>query len=67
MDAAGQRYELGRGAALLLAHCTALARFDELRPSPYDRLESVLGLDLARLLLRALAGDHRMRPRGLVG
>ena len=63
MEAAGERYTLGRGAALLLAHCTALGRFDASHPSASDRLELLLGLDLSRLLLRALAGDHRMRPR----
>ena len=42
----------GRGAVLLLAHCAALAN-----PEPIParaRLEELVGLDLARLLLFAL-------------
>jgi hypothetical protein len=47
-----------RGAALLIAHCAWLG--DERLPVA-DRLRQLLGPDLARLLLVALAGDHRMR------
>jgi hypothetical protein len=47
-----------RGAALLLAHCSA--DFDE-RESAYARLESKLGCELARLLVFALAGAQTGR------
>jgi hypothetical protein len=42
-----------RGAALLLAHCSAVA--DE-RESAYLRLEHKLGGELTRLLVSALSG-----------
>jgi hypothetical protein len=45
-----------RGEGLLMAHC------DERLPVA-DRLERLIGPDLRRLLLVALAGDHRMRSR----
>jgi hypothetical protein len=48
-----------RGQALLLEHCAALERLDEARLTARDRLHGVLGGELAGLLLRALAGDHR--------
>jgi hypothetical protein len=57
----------GRGAVLLLEHCTALDRCDETRPRAFARLEAEVGGHLARLLLGALVGDHRLSPRGLVG
>jgi hypothetical protein len=47
-----------RGAALLLAHCSAVA--DE-RESAYLRLERKLGGELARLLLFALTGAQTGR------
>ena len=46
-----------RGAALLIAHCASLG---EERLPVADRLRQLLGPDLTRLLLVALAGDHRM-------
>ena len=54
-----------RGSELLLEHCSALERLEESRPSPVMRLERVVGARLARLLVSALAGDHRMRSREL--
>jgi len=55
-----------RGTALLLDHC---ARLDRLLasepPRPRERLDSSLGPDLSRLLVRSLAGDHALRPRDL--
>ena len=42
---------------LLMAHCSAL---DERRLPATDRLHRLIGPDLTRLLLVALAGDHRM-------
>jgi len=47
-----------RGASLLLVHCAAVC--DE-RPSAYSRLESLLGGDLARLLVFALVGPQGRR------
>ena len=44
-----------RGTTLLLAHCHALAQLEEVRVSAYERLELVLGRELARLLTGALA------------
>jgi hypothetical protein len=52
------------GIELLLVHCAALSRFEERRPV-VDRLRQVLGDDLTRLLIVALAGDHRTRSRRL--
>jgi hypothetical protein len=56
----------GRGAVLLLEHCAALDH-DEARPRAFARLEAAVGDRLARLLLGALVGDHRLSPRDLVG
>ena len=44
-----------RGADLLLLHCTALAGLDETRPSALERLQTLLGDDLAQLLVDGLA------------
>ena len=57
----------GRGAVLLLEHCAALDPRDENRPRAFARLEEVVGGRLARLLVGALVGDHRLSPRDLVG
>jgi hypothetical protein len=54
-----------RGAVLLLEHCAALDPRDDARPRAYTRLEEALGDRLARLLLGALVGDHRLSPRDL--
>jgi hypothetical protein len=47
-----------RGAGLLLAHCHSV--LDE-RPSAYERLQDLIGGDLARLLVFALAGPQGRR------
>jgi hypothetical protein len=55
-----------RGAALLIAHCAALDG-DERAPVA-DRLHQLIGSDLTRLLVVALASsarDHRVRSRDL--
>jgi len=52
----------GRGAELLLEHCAALSRLDHFRPLPFERLEAVVGRDLARALLRALSEHNGARP-----
>jgi hypothetical protein len=54
-----------RGPALLLAHCAVLSRQRDRRLPVVDRLRELLGDDLTRLLIVALAGDHRMRSRRL--
>ena len=64
MDAAAENRVPGRGPGLLIAHCEALDGASE-RPSIAHRLERLLGPDLARLLLFALAGDHRVWSRRL--
>ena len=66
MDALSQPTESTRGRALLLEHCAALERLDHSRPAARDRLAHALGHELAGLLLRALARDHRGRSRELV-
>jgi hypothetical protein len=50
-----------RGPSLLIAHCAALDC--EYRLPAADRLQRLIGSDLTRLLLVALAGDHRMSAR----
>ena len=47
---------------LLIWHCSALDR-DRLPAA--DRLQQLIGAELTRLLLVALAGDHRMGSRQL--
>lgn len=51
----------GGGPELLLEHCAALTRVDDIRPSASRRLEHAVGTDLARLLVAALAGPHAAR------
>lgn len=52
-----------RGNALLLAHCASL---DPASPSARERLEEVLGPELARKLVRALCSGAPSRDeRGL--
>jgi hypothetical protein len=53
----------GRGPYLILEHCNALTRLDDVRLPAYRRLEHALGGDLARLLVAALAGRNRERTR----
>jgi hypothetical protein len=65
--AAPHRASSERGAVLLLEHCAALDPPDAARPRPYARLEEALGGRLARLLVGALVGDHRLSPRDLDG
>jgi hypothetical protein len=63
MNAASSHRAPGRGAGLLIAHCAA---FEEERPPVVDRLRLLIGPDLTRLLLVALAGrDHRIGSRDL--
>lgn len=52
-----------RGLALVAEHRARLAAAPEGRPPASFRLEQRAGEELARLLLKALAGDHRARAR----
>jgi hypothetical protein len=52
-----------RGLALLVEHCTRPSSDDAGRPPAVLRLRQAIGDELARLLLNALAGDHRARLR----
>jgi hypothetical protein len=63
MDAVWEPTNPERGPGLLLEHCAALERLGHTRPPARDRLSRVLGYELAGLLLRALAGNHRGRSR----
>jgi hypothetical protein len=61
MSAAAHSRMASRGPDLLIAHCAALRSDDRLQAT--DRLHRLIGPDLTRLLLVALAGDHRMGSR----
>jgi hypothetical protein len=61
MSAAAHNRLQSRGPGLLMAHCAALDC--EYRAPAAARLEQLIGQDLARLLLVALAGDHSMGAR----
>jgi hypothetical protein len=63
MSAAAHSRTVSRGPSLLIAHCTTIDSEDRLPAA--DRLERLIGPDLTRLLLVALAGDHRMASRGV--
>ncbi len=61
MSPAGHNGIVSRGPDLLIAHCAALDCKHRLPAA--DRLQRLIGADLTRLLLIALAGDHRMSSR----
>ena len=52
-----------RGLTLILEHCARLNSDEDARPAAVARLRQSIGEELARLLLRSLAGDHRSRLR----
>ena len=56
MDAAFHLHAPGRGSGLILAHCAALGDAPLERMPPFARLEAIVGGELARLLVYALAG-----------
>ena len=62
MDAAAETHK-GRGNERILAHCSALDGAQRDVAPARMRLEHVLGYDLARLLVGALARGHRPRVR----
>jgi hypothetical protein len=53
-----------RAVELLLAHCAVLSRVEsaEARAPVFDRLRELIGIELTRLLLFALASPQRVRP-----
>jgi hypothetical protein len=61
MSAAAHNRVASRGPGLLMAYCSALD--DEHHLPATDRLHRLIGPDLTRRLLIALAGDHRMGSR----
>jgi hypothetical protein len=56
MDAAAVSHSKRAASELLLAHCLALEGHDAGRPPAAQRLEAMLGSDLARRLVAALTG-----------
>jgi hypothetical protein len=52
-----------RGVALIIEHCARLNAIECVGPTAIVRLRQTIGDELTRLLLNALAGDHRARPR----
>ena len=58
---AGERK--GRGAERLLLHCFALTGMEEARPSALERLQDVVGDELAEFLVAGLSlGRARLAP-----
>jgi hypothetical protein len=56
----------GTATQLLVRDCAATEGVAEDRTPALERLEQSLGGQLTQHLLCALAGDHRMRARGLL-
>jgi hypothetical protein len=54
-----------RAASRLLDHCTRVAGAAAAKPQARERLEAALGGELARRLIGALSGDHRLPARVL--
>ena len=53
----------GRAASPLLDHCCGLTSLPQAKPQARERLEVALGGELARRLVGALSGDHRLPAR----
>jgi hypothetical protein len=53
----------GKAASRLLDHCCGVARLAQGEPQARERLEVALGGELARRLVGALSGDHRLPAR----
>lgn len=53
----------GKAVSRLLDHCVRVTRLAEAPPRGRDRLEDVVGGELAHRLVGALAGDHRLPAR----
>lgn len=56
----------GRAVSRLLDHCSDVSPVAQARPHARERLEAALGGELARRLVGALAGDHRLPARVLL-
>jgi hypothetical protein len=52
-----------KAVSRLLGHCTDVARLAQAQPRAQERLEVALGDELARRLVGALSGDHRLPAR----
>jgi hypothetical protein len=55
----------GKAVSRLLDHCSRMSLLAQAKPQARDRLEDALGGELARRLVGALAGDHRLPVRVL--
>ena len=53
----------GRAVSRLLDHCCGLTGITQMKPQARERLEVALGGELARRLVGALSGDHRLPAR----
>jgi hypothetical protein len=53
----------GEAASRLLDHCCGVTRLAQVEPQARERLEVALGGELARRLVGALSGDHRLPAR----
>ncbi len=53
----------GKAVRRLLRHCSDPALLAQARPPAQERLELALGRELARRLVGALSGDHRLPAR----
>jgi hypothetical protein len=53
----------GKAVSRLLDDCSGLARLAQVEPQAHERLEVALGGELARRLVGALSGDHRLPAR----
>lgn len=58
---AAQPQAQDRGSELLLEHCAAFARLHTARPAAFERLQALVGTELARLLVIGLAAGPRRR------
>ena len=58
MDAAAVTHPKPAASELLLEHCHALDIDNHSRPTAADRLEALVGKELARRLVRALSASH---------
>jgi hypothetical protein len=59
MEAAVDKPQHTRGAALLIHHCMEVGRYDETRAPATERLEQAVGSEMAQLLLAALVPPLR--------
>ena len=55
----------GKAVSRLPRRCSDLARLAQAQPRAQERLEVALGDELARRLVGALSGDHRLPARVL--